>query len=108
MDLAKDLDVLSFWKGNCTRLPILSSMARDILAIPITTVASESTFSMGGRILNKGRSSLLDENIEALVTTKNWLTGYDGKDESSTCCYFVFVIVLSHFLSSKLIFSLYV
>ena len=78
--LSEDLDVLDFWKGNSTRFPVVSAMARDILAIPITTVASESTFSMGGRILNKWRSSLLDDNVEALVTTKNWLTGYDGKD----------------------------
>ena len=33
--------VLNWWKDNSLRFPVLSRMARDILAIPISTVASE-------------------------------------------------------------------
>ncbi|KAL3535186.1 hypothetical protein ACH5RR_003647 [Cinchona calisaya] len=43
-----DLDVLGFWKAHKCHYPELSKMALDILAIPITTVASESAFSIGG------------------------------------------------------------
>ena len=53
-------------------------MARDILSIPISTVALESAFSIGGRILNEHRSSLKPETAEALTCTKDWLFGEEG------------------------------
>jgi len=82
LDHTIDLDILSGWKINKNWFPSLSNMARDILSIPITTVASESCFSMGGRILTKWRASLKPESAEALVTTRSWLFGFkinDGK-----------------------------
>lgn len=37
-------DVLQWWKDNQKRYPVVSMMARDVLAIPVSTVASESAF----------------------------------------------------------------
>ena len=48
-------------------------MARDFLAISLSTVPSESAFSLGGRILGESRSSLTPEMLEALVCGKDWL-----------------------------------
>jgi hypothetical protein len=69
----QDFDLLTWWKNNAHRYPILAEVARDVLAMPIFTVASESAFSTGGRILDQFRSSLSPLTIEALVCTQHWI-----------------------------------
>ena len=43
------------------------------MAVPVSTVASESTFSTGGCILDPFRSSLALEMVQSLICTQNWL-----------------------------------
>jgi len=74
-----DLDVLEFWKTNQEKYGEFSHLVRDVLSVQLTTVASESTFSIGGTILNKWRSSYIPENVEALITTWTWLCGFQCK-----------------------------
>ncbi|XP_059446142.1 uncharacterized protein LOC132177718 [Corylus avellana] len=75
MDMDDSFDILSFWKGNEFRYPKVAAMARDVLSIPISTVASESTFSIDGRVIDQYKSSLKPDIVEALVCTKDWLYG---------------------------------
>ena len=71
--LSKQFNLLNWWKGNQTRYPILSQVAKDIFAIPSSTVASENAFSLGKRIVDPFRSSLHPKMVEALVCTSDWL-----------------------------------
>ncbi|CAN0847649.1 Putative AC transposase [Linum grandiflorum] len=68
-----DFDLLMWWKINGPKYPILQEIARDILAVPITSVASESAFSSGGRLLDPHRSRLHESTVEALMCTRTWL-----------------------------------
>lgn len=71
-DVAK-FDILNWWKVNSTKFSVLSCIARDVLAIPVSTVASESDFNVGGRILDSFRSSLTPKVVEALICGKDWI-----------------------------------
>ncbi|XP_051126815.1 zinc finger BED domain-containing protein RICESLEEPER 1-like [Andrographis paniculata] len=64
---------LEWWRNNSMKYKVLSKMAADVLAIPISTVASESTFSAGGRIIDEYRSRLNEESIETLICGGDWL-----------------------------------
>uniref|UniRef100_A0A0A9DJC0 HAT C-terminal dimerisation domain-containing protein n=1 Tax=Arundo donax TaxID=35708 RepID=A0A0A9DJC0_ARUDO len=57
LDLNVDLDILGFWSGMSKCYPYLASLARDILAIPISTVACKSTFTVGGSLESSLKSS---------------------------------------------------
>ncbi|PWA46371.1 zinc finger BED domain-containing protein RICESLEEPER 2 [Artemisia annua] len=66
-------DILNWWKLNSPRFPIVSKMAKDILCIQVSTVASESAFSASGRVLDPYRNSLSPSIVEALVCTQDWI-----------------------------------
>nr|KAJ0219907.1 hypothetical protein LSAT_V11C200100330 [Lactuca sativa] len=71
-------DVLQWWRSNSLKYRILSRMAQDILAIPITTVASEATFSAGSRVIDTYRASLATETVEVLLCGGDWCRSLYG------------------------------
>ncbi|XP_059301833.1 zinc finger BED domain-containing protein RICESLEEPER 3-like [Lycium ferocissimum] len=69
----QDFKILLWWEVNSPRFPILSEMARDVLVIPISSVASKCAFSTGGRVLDSFRSSLTRKLVQALVCLQDWI-----------------------------------
>ena len=70
---------MGYWRDRSNKFDDLAKMACDVLSIPITTIASESAFSIESRVLSKYRSSMLDETVQALICTRDWLLGFVGK-----------------------------
>jgi len=59
----ENFDILGWWKANGLKYPILQMIARDFLAIPISTVASESSLSTSGQILTPRRNRLHSDTL---------------------------------------------
>ncbi|WVZ84013.1 hypothetical protein U9M48_031097 [Paspalum notatum var. saurae] len=72
MDLNVDLDILKFWSGMSSCYPNLATLACDILAIPISTVATKSVFTMGEKILNRRRSGVEPYLLMELICLHDW------------------------------------
>jgi hypothetical protein len=68
----ENFDILMWWHDHKLTYPILSIMARDIMSVPVSTISSESCFSLAGRILEDRRHRLLPEHVEMLTCIKDW------------------------------------
>ena len=69
----QNCDVLAWWKEKEAQFPILSIMARDLLTVQASTVASESAFSFSGRVISKLRTNLSPLAVETCVCLKDYL-----------------------------------
>ncbi|KAL6196600.1 hypothetical protein ACLB2K_032214 [Fragaria x ananassa] len=69
----KEFDVLYWWKTSEMKYPTLYKVARDILVIPVSRVASKSAFSTGGRIVSSHWNRLHSNTLEALMCGRDWL-----------------------------------
>ena len=62
-----DSDPLQWWKLHEGKYPLLATLARKILCIPATSVASERVFSMAGDIVNSQRACLNPSHVDKLI-----------------------------------------
>ena len=63
----KDASVLDWWKKMASALPILSEIARSVLAIPASSAKSERVFSKGGNIVTAKRTRLNPKKVEKIL-----------------------------------------
>ncbi|KAG2717548.1 hypothetical protein I3843_03G182800 [Carya illinoinensis] len=68
-----DFNILNWWKVHTPRYPILSMMARNVLAVPMSKFTSEFAFNTGGRVLRRNWSSLSPQTVQALVCSQDWI-----------------------------------
>lgn len=84
--LGSNFDVLQWWMVNECKYPILSKLAKDVLSIPVTSVASESTFSSGKRIIDPKRASMKVETVEMLLCGGDWVKEIYGIKKGKGKC----------------------
>jgi acyl-CoA synthetase (AMP-forming)/AMP-acid ligase II len=87
-----ELDVIEWWKVGGFKYTSLRKVARDILAIPVTTVASKSVFSTSGRIISPNYSRLAPNMVEALMCMQAWARA----DMLGITCSFQFLFPFFH------------
>jgi hypothetical protein len=51
---------------------VLSILAKDVLTVPASTISSESTFSLAGKVLEDRRRRLTPDMVEVLSCIKDW------------------------------------
>ena len=78
-------------------------MACDILAIPITTVASEATFSARSRVIDTYRASLAPETVQALFCGGDWCRNLHGvkkkkKKKKNKVSFFDIILIIDTFI----------
>jgi hypothetical protein len=97
-----EFDILAWWKNKREDYPVLSLIVRDVMAIQVSTVASESAFSAAGRVLDPYRNRLDPEIVEALICTKDWVAAARKGDDLLLCTFF-FSSILMFVLENALI-----
>ncbi|GKA59111.1 zinc finger BED domain-containing protein RICESLEEPER 2 [Tanacetum coccineum] len=65
--------ILAWWKGRESQFPVLAAMARDLLSVQASTIASESTFSTSGRVVSIRRTRLTPASLEMCICLKDHL-----------------------------------
>jgi hypothetical protein len=65
-------DVKAFWLSKGYDFKIILQMARDHLAVPATSAASERVFSDGGEIITKRRGQLSHKNVRYQLCLRDW------------------------------------
>ena len=90
-------DILAYWKGCESRCPILAAIAKDIYTIPVSTIASESAFSTGGRFVSPYRNRPHLNTLEALMCARDWIWASIESEGMLSFFYIFLVNIKEHF-----------
>ncbi|KAJ0241249.1 HAT protein [Hirschfeldia incana] len=70
-----DLDILNWWKVHTPKYPILSMVARNVLAVPMSNLSSEEDpfESSRKRRISETWCSLRPSTVQALMCAQDWI-----------------------------------
>ncbi|CAI6001051.1 unnamed protein product [Closterium sp. NIES-64] len=73
-----DVSALDYWRTS-TNMETLKRMARDYLAIPATSAASERVFSLGRNLISWKRHRLNTKRSRACMILRSWYGSHPGQ-----------------------------
>ena len=83
-DKRGDIDILCYWKEKQFHLPVLSTLSKQVFAIPASNTVIERLFSASKNTVSDKRTSLSGEKINKLLfLQKNFSTLRELRDETS-------------------------
>ncbi|KAL6543057.1 hypothetical protein OROHE_010577 [Orobanche hederae] len=85
-------NLLKWWAKRSIIFPVVATIAKEILAVPASTVSVRQAFSVGGYILDERRSGLTPQNLEAQTLLNDWVKdelrqqepNYNEQEDSDT------------------------
>ena len=83
--LAAPRSVLHFWECNIGKYPILSRIARDILAVPVSSVQPEREFSVAGNLITEIRNRLGPLAARSSLSFRCWYKNEIFQAEAEKC-----------------------
>jgi len=76
-----NINIITWWRGQRDRLPMLTRMAMDTFSIPAMSSEPERIFSSTKHIISDERASLKADTVEALECVKHWMQAGIYTDE---------------------------
>ncbi|KAL0215925.1 hypothetical protein P9112_008109 [Eukaryota sp. TZLM1-RC] len=67
-----NVDLNNFWWKNLNRYPKLAHLALDVMSARATSVLCGQLFANAGLVVNKRRSLLSTESVQAVLCLKSW------------------------------------
>lgn len=71
IEAKKDFDILMWWKNHQNIFPIISKVARTLLAIPCCSSKPESDFSVAGYLKSSRRYNLAPDILDDMLVVKS-------------------------------------
>jgi hypothetical protein len=67
-----DFNILSWWRDHRRAYPVLSIIAKDVMSMYVSTISSESTFSLVDRVIEERCRILRSDIVEMTSCLKDW------------------------------------
>ncbi|KAL0219604.1 hypothetical protein P9112_005257 [Eukaryota sp. TZLM1-RC] len=67
-----NVDLVDFWWKNLNRYPMLARLALDVMTAQATSVPCEQLFAESGLVVNKKRTLLSAESVQAVLCSESW------------------------------------